>query len=1000
MTLPRGTPAGCPILIGHATTLDTLQDLIERGGRGGGQTILISGEAGIGKSRLVREATKIASASGFLVLKGHCFQHERAWPYTPLLDCLRTYFATLSQAELAANPTIREVVRLLPELLPYTPAITSEVALEPAHEKRRLFMALVALLQQLAARQPLLLIVEDLHWSDEGSLDFLLYLARRVTDASLVLLLTYRDDEPGPGLPWLAELDRTSPALEISLSRLQRSDVHEMVRAIFSLQRLVRVEFLDAIYALTDGNPFFVEEVLSTLVAAGEIFYVDGEWDRKPLVDLHIPRSVQAAVQQRVDRLSVHAYRLLAVAAVAGRSFDATLLEELTRLAEPALLAALKELVDAHLVVEEGPDRFAFRHTLTRQAIYARLLVRERKAIHRLCAEALASAPAADAMLGDLAYHFNAAEVWPQALDYGRRAAQRALMRYAPRAAVEYLDHALHAAKMLAVPMTELLQMRADAFETLGDFEQARADLERALEQARVARDRNVECTTLLELGKLWASRDYREAGIRFEDALDLARKLGDLPMEGRCLNRVGNWHLNREQPDEARRYHHEALAIFQRLEDTRGIAETLDLLGMTNYLGGDLLTGTAHYQRAATLFRELDDRIGLINCLATLPLRGGTYQTNTMVAAASLLAANVEGEEARAMARAIGWRSGEAYAEIFLGFCLGSRGDYAQALDVLHNALVISEEIEHRQWITAARCARGALYLDLLALEHARVELEAALALAVETGSTHWIHCTAGFLAAVYLQQRETKRAEDLLASVLAPAAPAHTLGQRLVWCARADLALAHGDVQTALAIVERLEASAANQPPSGPAPILRLLLLRADVLAALRRPDEAEALLRVALDVAVTQGARPMLWRLHVALGNVFRLQERYDEVETTCASARGLVESLAAAVPEEALRGAFVRRAVALLPPTRTSSGRRATRHPVAPLTARECEVAAEIARGKSNAAIASSLVLSERTVESHIGNILSKLAFTSRRAIAAWATKVGLAHERDQ
>jgi DNA-binding CsgD family transcriptional regulator len=245
----------------------------------------------------------------------------------------------------------------------------------------------------------------------------------------------------------------------------------------------------------------------------------------------------------------------------------------------------------------------------------------------------------------------------------------------------------------------------------------------------------------------------------------------------------------------------------------------------------------------------------------------------------------------------------------------------------------------------------------------------------------------------------QEPKRAEELLSSILAPDLPAQTLGQRLVWCAHAEVTLARGDAQQALAIVERLEAGAANRPPSGPAPILRLLLLRGQSLTLLDRPEEAEPVLRAALDLATKQGARPMLWRVQVALGHVFRHQERHNEAESTCAAARVVIEELAIGIQEEALRDAFVRQAIALLPPTRTRAARRITRHPVGPLTARECEVAAEIARGKSNAAIASTLVVSERTVESHIGNILSKLGFTSRKAIAAWATETGLVRERD-
>jgi len=148
-----------------------------------------------------------------------------------------------------------------------------------------------------------------------------------------------------------------------------------MLRAIFALPRSARLELSDPIYELTEGNPFFVEEVLTSLIAAGDIFYENGRWDRKPLSELHIPRSVQDAVHQRTDLLSEDARRALILAAVAGRRFDFALLQQLTHHDEPHLLSLMKELIAAQLVVEESEERFAFRHALTRQAIYADLLV-------------------------------------------------------------------------------------------------------------------------------------------------------------------------------------------------------------------------------------------------------------------------------------------------------------------------------------------------------------------------------------------------------------------------------------------------------------------------------------------------------------------------------------------------------------------------------------------------------------------------------------------------
>ena len=255
----------------------------------------------------------------------------------------------------------------------------------------------------------MLLVVEDLHWSDDLSLEFLQYLARGVAPHALAMLLTYRSDEVQPRLRHvLAQLDRERLAQEVTLTPLTREEVGAMLRATFALQRPLRAEFLEAIYSLTEGNPFFVEEVLKSLVAAGQIFYTDGGWERKSLEELHIPRSVQDAVQQRVEQLSMDAQQVLQLAAVAGRRFDFGLLQHLTRFDEQALLRLIKELIAAQLVVEESAEQFAFRHALTRQAIYTSMLARERQALHRQIAETLEQLypDSLDAHLGDIAYHF------------------------------------------------------------------------------------------------------------------------------------------------------------------------------------------------------------------------------------------------------------------------------------------------------------------------------------------------------------------------------------------------------------------------------------------------------------------------------------------------------------------------------------------------------------------------------------------------------------------
>src|SRR5437879_4675411 len=629
-----GTPILCPVLIGRGAELTALRWRVDQARSGKGQLVLLSGEAGIGKSRLVAEAKTYATAQGFLLLQGQCFPTDRSCPYAPLLDLLRSHLATSSreQVDTEMGSLASALSPLLPDLLPLPSGLPPLPPLDPEHEKRRLFAALAHLFLRPATKQPALLVVEDLHWSDETSLDFLHYLARRCTASPLLVLLTYRSGEVYPGLShFLAHLDRERLAQECALAPLTRSEVSAMMYAIFALRRsvftvpsLAQGDLLDAMYTLTEGNPFFIEELLKSLIEAGDIFYEHGRWQRKELRELHIPRSVQDAVELRTEHLSEGARQVLNLAAVAGRHFDFALLQALTQHDEAQLLRLLKELIAAQLVVEESAEQFAFRHALTRQAVSAQLLVRERRALHRTIAETFERlyASSVEAHLADLSFHFSLAGAWEKALEYGQRAGEQAQALYAPQAATLHFTRALAAAGHLSLtPPASLYRARGLAYETLGDFERARADQETALQLAHEASDRYKEWQALLDLGLLWAGRNYAQTGDYYRQALALARTMDDPATLAHSLNRLGNWYLNAEQPDEALRCHQEALATFQALSDRRGKASTLDFLGMASLLSGDLMQSALYYEQAIVLFRELDERQRLPNSLATAML-------------------------------------------------------------------------------------------------------------------------------------------------------------------------------------------------------------------------------------------------------------------------------------------------------------------------------------------------------------------------------------------
>src|SRR6266700_6506237 len=702
----------CPILIGRAVDLTALQALIDQTKQGKGQVALISGEAGIGKSRLVAEAKTYAANQGFLLLQGNCFQTDRVFPYAPFLDLLQAYFSrSFPQTERHDLAPFAQVLSLfLPDVTPLisesTPLLVPS-APDPQQEKRRLFALLLHFFTQQTTHQPLLFILEDLHLSDNTSLELLLYLARGCRHLPILFVVTYRSDEVSPELRHcLADLDREHLAQDFSLQRLDRTEVDTMLQAIFAMHQTIPTGLGESIYALTEGTPFFIEEVLKSLIATGEIASKDGVWERTLLFGTHtrqpsIPRSVHDTVYQRTKQLSVSARQVLTLAAVAGRRFDLTILRQVTHAEESHMLVLMKELVAAQFVMEEASDQFSFRHALTRQAVYSELLAGERRALHRTLAETIeqSALPSSilDAQLVDLAYHFYEAGVWSKAAEYGQRAGERALILYAPRAAIEHLTRALGALSHLdGTPPATVLRARGQAYETIGEFEQARADYEHALSIAQQTQDSIMEWQSLLDIGFLWAGRDYAQAGQWFRRSLDLAQALADPKLHARSLNRVGNWLVNTGRAADSLHAHQEALALFELLHDTQGMAETFDLLGMANGIYGDRVNAVEHFERAIALLRALSDHQGLTSSLITRATYAGPFLAETTNSpCADLEQCSRDIMEALSLARKADSLVSQAYAEWIAGGVFASFGELGRGLAHAQESLRIATEIK-----------------------------------------------------------------------------------------------------------------------------------------------------------------------------------------------------------------------------------------------------------------------------------------------------------------
>ncbi|HYW90487.1 MAG TPA: tetratricopeptide repeat protein, partial [Chloroflexota bacterium] len=468
------------------------------------------------------------------------------------------------------------------------------------------------------------------------------------------------------------------------------------------------------------------------------------------------------------------------------------------------------------------------------------------------------------------------------------------------------------------------------------------------------------------------------------ELSLAAAHALDDKSCIARSLDRIGNWHMNTGRVRQALANQQEALAVLESIGDRRGVADTLNLLGMTSAFV-DSEQSADYYTRAIPLSRELDIRQDLVIALVMRVLAGGFYYGDTFAPAVLDPAQSVlEGDEALRLAREIDWPDGESFARWELALWCGMRGQYPRAFELASDGLRIAEEIEHRQWIAAALCSLGALYVDVLLPERARPLLERALALARELGSLVWAQYATARLAQAFMLERDFPGAFAALDHELQADTPIETATERQLWCARADLLLARGAARESLEITERL---AATLDPGKVAP--RLWIARGAALTGLRSFESAGPLLSQAIQASESAELGSQTWRAHAAYGRLLRMSGRRDEAEREVGFARTLVSELAAPMSDEIMRTSFLERAWKQIPQSGLASERRAAKQAFSGLTGREREVAASIGEGLTNRAIADRLVVNERAIETYVSSILAKLGFTARTQVAAWA-----------
>ena len=884
-------------LVGRSSEVGLLTRLVADLGAGGGQAVLIEGEAGIGKSRLLREITHHALAQNMPTLATNCYEIERATPYQPVIDLVTRALDRMTDVALRALAPVylAELAVLVPELcerLPGLPTLSNDF---PEARQARLPRAVDHILEAWRGGRPSILMVDDIQWADDASAQVLQYLARKAAQRPVLVIYAYRDEEFDNDerlARLVGSLCREIDVRRMPLARLALADTERLV-ALLADARLDATNLAVRLHRETEGNPFFLMSILQSL-REGETRLESRVSGATGL----LPDALRAAVRVRLAHVSPEIRPLLQTAAVLGRRFDFDTLLEATRVSEPRLLQALDALVRRRLLSEEPEGGvYDFSHDKVREVVYRDIGGARRRLLHRSVAEALERSDASETheRYAQLAEHYERAQVWSKALHYLILAGRQAQALFAMRDALSWLDRAValsdaHPRSVDQVQRFALYEQRGAARAQAGQTQGAVADLSRVVTMARALGEPGRIRDALVRLGMAFRRADaYDEAIACLGEALAESRAMNDERHVADTLYHLGTVAWSNGQNDRATEFHQQAVEICERA----GFA--------------DLVAVQAHHGRGEAHFANAEPAMAIDCYTRSLELARGigdrSYESeNLMMIGYACIGTKGLGDYPRAMenfeaalsiARAadLQWHIGPSLLGI--EHVRACTGQYGSALAGMRKALQWLESLGQVRYQLIAHNFIGHLLLDLGRNQLALEQLERGLALGRSTGILFWRAAIEAQVAAAQSRLGQHNVAPALQATLERTRRTAERYLMVRCLDRLAEITLAAGDARRCQAYADELLAVAeANSLRELEASARHW---RGEAWLAQRSYAQAQADLSRAAALARDIGRISIEMDAEAALARLFEAQGQGDAAQRHVGRARALEQAI---------------------------------------------------------------------------------------------------------